>query len=354
MDDDDDCNSADPLVMGLALQLDLEHPSDNVGLGGPAAASFLDWLPPLQPADLDAIAGSNGDDSGLETVSRLRNGSSSSSSRTVTNSRAGDERSMKDEDPICTSPVFSDSSDLEECNDAEYANGVGAEYPQAPEQEKSQWVSQHRGRTDLLPPPPSPRQITFGLVQTRLLITTSSCEHQVCDGCGSGGGVLSLEEEDAEAVGEDTVVLGNCVAESPVKVDDGPSPSSLLLEGLIRRHHAGTLDGGAATLLAACGPAGRQWLGVAATRLAGLLEQIENDGSCGILPSMIRLTAEHTAWLQELLSLITGALTLLPQQAEIECNPNCGPVGPGVSYEREQHEWDTAGAAARGAKRQRC
>lgn len=248
--------------LALVLQLDQLAENDNADLLG-----CLDCLPPFQAAEL---AAAESEAAKAEPTAQQ----------------------------MCPSPVFSDGSDHEEPFIEEVTAAI------AP------WSGSASTAAALR------KSVSFGCVHTRLLLggastrpSRESDEDQLHEILAPG---MPL---DNGAQCETVRCTGRVLdGEGPkqVKTHDGPSPTARLLEGLIRRHHAGlfaTLQ--AEAVLSLCGTEGRQWLGAATARLSDLLRQIEHDGACGILPSMIRLGSEHAQWLRELLHLMQGACDLL-------------------------------------------
>jgi len=248
--------------LALVLQLDQLAENDNADLLG-----CLDCLPPFHATDLQAAE-----------------------------SEAG-----QDEPPaqqLCPSPVFSDGSDLEEPFFEQVTAAV------AP------WSVAAPAAASLR------KTVSFGCVHTRLLLGGASTGSPFESGADElhempAPGVPLDKGAQSEAVCCTGRVL-DCEGAEQVKTHDGPSPTALLLEGLIRRHHAGLFATQQPdTILSLCGTKGHQWLGAATARLSDLLRQIDDDRACGILPSMIRLGSEHAQWLRELLYLMEGACDLL-------------------------------------------
>jgi len=264
-----------------SLVLQIEDVGEGGGLG------CLDWLPPAQPGALS------------DFEAQLC---------------AEPMQDLGPSQTICPSPVFSDGSDLE---DVTGTNADTEEHFHAVQGGRSGQLSGLR------------RSVSFGSVHTRLVVNrrVGGCAADGCSQPERGGGA-PLPAEHGMVVDwpashrqddHDCGTVVDCLVPEPVKCHDGPNPVSLLLEVLIRRHHAGTIaDGDGAAVLEVCRTTGLRCLEQAAQRLELLLQQIDCDGSCGILPSMIRLEVEHAVWLRSLLSLLKCALEL--QRAAKGCS----------------------------------
>ena len=256
----------------LALQLGSDGGSQAVaasgGGGGGGSHAFLDrcldWLPQLQPGDMLAFMDARRSEAKAPEVT-------------------------------CTSPVFSDGSEEE----SEGGCGLRLESALSGRDVAKLgrlWANNQQLREK--------RNVAFGRVHIRVFDCTASPENPDywgLQGADYGGAV---------------------------KDGDGPAPEALLLEGLIRRHHAGLLAGGAAAILGVTEARGLRLLQPAGARLGELLAQLEDVGCAGILPSMIRLTAEHGDWLSELHGAIEQAAAISGDAAD------AGPRGLGGGHER--------------------